>query len=319
MKWFFLLLIIVNLAVYLWGVQKENARQAHEIVATPGMGNLRLISESDKQEPAKPASPVTDNEEVDTAKQEAPVAAQESGIEEAPQDAASLLAPSSNVLEEFDITRQQVETVSTSDSLLMQKNSNEMSDNNTISNGPLANTPIDPTEEESNSIATVESAPAPIAYCGEIGPVESDEIADSMGRALSAKGLEFKKRKEAIEKSLGFWVIIPALESDEKSIAMVRKLRASGFKDVGRFTKGDDRNSISLGVFSRKENAEMRQNEVAKKGFQTEILEKTKPIIQYWLDYRSEPRLDKPDLAVVLDNYPSTRQIKKSCESIANP
>ncbi|OQX43333.1 MAG: hypothetical protein B0D83_01525, partial [Candidatus Sedimenticola endophacoides] len=46
MRWLFLLLVLVNLAIYLWGVQIQAPTEQSAIVIEPAVGELRLLSEA---------------------------------------------------------------------------------------------------------------------------------------------------------------------------------------------------------------------------------------------------------------------------------
>lgn len=69
----------------------------------------------------------------------------------------------------------------------------------------------------------------------------------------------------------GYFVLIPTFPDREQALEVVRQLKEKGIQDSWVFVSGPLRNAISLGMFSREENAKRRQRAIAAKGFIAEI------------------------------------------------
>ena len=106
------------------------------------------------------------------------------------------------------------------------------------------------------------------------------------------KRIQFRESRQNATR--GFLVYLPAPSSREQSLAVARSLSAKGVRDYYVVTAGEQQNSISLGLFKDRGNAERRRTEVAALGFTPEIVERTEDQPVYWLDYALAPdaRLD---------------------------
>lgn len=322
MKWFFLLLIVVNLAVFLWGVQKDNARQSREIIAPPGMGNLRMISEleggklSELKTPSDPEPKnevsVTEDTEVNnpvasTIQNMSDVVGSSMALQKA-ADQMNASRPSEHaILSESDLLKPTTDFDITAE---QESTAVEIPDN-PVPEPVIAEKDPEPIIEQ--LVRDVERS------CGSLGPMADVDTATALERTLSGQGVDTVSRKESVEKSIGYWVIVPPLATKDEAVGLVNRMRDAGFKDVGRFHKGEEKNGISLGVFSRRANAEIRQKEVAKKGFETEILHRTKQADQFWLDFELKDAEKIPVIDTILNEYPAVGRVKKTCDIIANP
>jgi hypothetical protein len=90
----------------------------------------------------------------------------------------------------------------------------------------------------------------------------------------------------------GFWVFLPAQGTREAALAAARELSAQGLRDYYVVTAGDQENTISLGLFRDRGNAETRRREVEALGFTPELQERTEEIPNYWIELAGAPDLD---------------------------
>ena len=72
---------------------------------------------------------------------------------------------------------------------------------------------------------------------------------------------------------------------------MVRDLKEAGIRDVWRFTGGERKNAISLGLFSRRVNAEKVKQEAEARGFQPEVHVRYRDVQQYHLEFSNTEEL----------------------------
>lgn len=110
-----------------------------------------------------------------------------------------------------------------------------------------------------------EAKPAPIPSaesCWRLGPAA---VADSAGLELRLRGQGWLTRREERRREEGFIVYWPPLPERALALAKARELRARG---VDSFAIGEGAllNGLSLGLFSRRENAERHAAELARKG-----------------------------------------------------
>jgi hypothetical protein len=80
-----------------------------------------------------------------------------------------------------------------------------------------------------------------------------------------------------------YYVLIPPLPSRAAGRQKLKELAQAGVTDTWLFPSGEYRNAISLGYFSREAGARRHAANVAKKGFTTEVREKTSIRQRRWL------------------------------------
>jgi cell division septation protein DedD len=84
----------------------------------------------------------------------------------------------------------------------------------------------------------------------------------------------------------GFYVLIPAAASRAEALATADRLKRKGFKDSWVFASGPLKHAISLGMFSRRENAGRRLKALRAKGFEAQIYPRFKTSAQTVLRVR---------------------------------
>ncbi|MCP3662092.1 MAG: hypothetical protein GY696_06280 [Gammaproteobacteria bacterium] len=245
MKWFFLLLLLANLAILVQGVQYEKQLAKAKPVLPKAVGDLQTIPEVEQPE-------------------------------------------------EVVLTSPKVVDASTARALEMSVPEPEKSKNDTP--------PI----------------PEPVAepqwMCGILGPIDRGAKAREFLGRLKESGYQGSLRREIYQNTIGYSVIIPPLGSQSAAIEAVKRLKANGVKDLRRFVKDEVRNGISLGVFSKRSNAESRRRSIAKMGYKVKVQPRTIEVLVYWIDFRrlsttgmdllQQLKHDEPDIEVKDQNCP---------------
>lgn len=137
----------------------------------------------------------------------------------------------------------------------------------------------------------VSPQPAPAAapglsICIEIGPFQTQSALRQAEADLAALGQPLGNR-EAVERSFrGYWVYLPAFASRDRALVTARELAAAGVRDYYVVTAGDRENTISLGLFRDRANAERRQGEMRSRGYPAELSERVEEQRIYWLALR---------------------------------
>ena len=125
--------------------------------------------------------------------------------------------------------------------------------------------------------------------CTRIGPFPSQA---DMRRAMSAltpitERIQFSETRAV--KSRGWWVYMPAFDTRDLALRNARALAAKGIRDYYVVTAGDQQNTISLGLFRERGNAENRRAELIGMGFDAAMRERTDEAPEYWLEYAIAP------------------------------
>ncbi|MCW8890000.1 MAG: SPOR domain-containing protein [Sedimenticola sp.] len=297
MKGLAILLLLVNILLLGWAFQREEADPNVPSVVRPGVGNLKLLSElsgNNSQEIAPAALP-EERGERDSA--EGGVTAETEAVSEAQPE---------------PVTDLPVEPEQAPPAL----------DDITAENEEAAAATV--TAETSNEAAPIQAVPPQalqekkvVLICGAFGPYERGAEARTLAESLASQGMDASLRRESMQKPIGYWVVIPPLENQQAAIEKVGQLRKSGITDLRRFVKGEQKNGISLGVFSSKNNAESRRQEVAKKGHAATVVPRLIAVPTYWVDYRAEQEqvakvvgtLDQRNEAIKNQEYPCSRVV----------
>ncbi|MCP4288295.1 MAG: SPOR domain-containing protein [Gammaproteobacteria bacterium] len=283
MKWLFLLLVIVNIAIFVWGVQREADTSTKEEPRYRNIGEIKLLSEADieeltiaavsEKEVIEQEQPVSITEQLDHSEEKAIVTSQtissedlSSAVEPPGKDEAVVpdstdLPEKSDESTEIEIPSKEILTSETDESSQIEK---EISDS-----------------AEEKPITVQET------FCWTLGPIIQKSVALTTLEKISEVVASADFRETTGRKIKGYWVVLPPYESARESIEAVKQLKARDVVDVQRFYSGEFQNGVSLGVYNRRFNAEKRQAQIEKKGFSPEVLPRYKDEIHYWIDYRS--------------------------------
>ncbi|TVT50584.1 MAG: SPOR domain-containing protein [Sedimenticola thiotaurini] len=268
MKWLAILLVLANLLVLGWGLQREAVDRPQKPAVHAGVGNLKLLSEIlESSMQTQHPDPVVTEEQRNPDRQNSLIPSTSESANN-PDDAQTEEPVAENAVPEV----QAIPVEQTSEGRI----------------------PVDVKEAESaqNEQAADKTMAQPgktiNMVCGAFGPFERGAVARELSESLSSQGMDASLRRESMEKPIGYWVIIPPLESQQAAIKKVSELRASGISDIRRFVKGEQKNGISLGVFSSKVNAQVRQQEIAKKGHAAKVIPRLIVVPTYWVDYRAD-------------------------------
>ncbi|MET0084695.1 MAG: hypothetical protein ABW079_16960 [Sedimenticola sp.] len=293
MKWLFLLVLVVNIAIFAWGYQKEARMEvASRVVVPAGVGNIRLLSERVPQPGAEEA--------------EAPQVTEGSAQPEVPfgrdgEEVATLPEPSAVAEVETAPDRAEEERIETE----------------VVASADASDT----AEPEAVEVASepVPQEPKSLPYCGVLGPLDDEEAAKSITAKLERLAFNPQMREQSMIQTTGYWVLIPPAKDQEEAIEHVNALKAKGFKDVRRFFQGPLKNAVSLGVFSRRGNASNRQKEVEAKGFKVEIKPRVSESILYWIDIFLEDGGAGRATLVLQEEYPDLALRDQICSRVVRP
>lgn len=155
---------------------------------------------------------------------------------------------------------------------------------------PAAQEPSPPVQVSPDDEAR--SEPAIAGSCATLGPFETPGMAEvAMGR-LAELGLGPVMRESGGQIRSGFWVYLPPFESRNAAKEVETELRARGVRDMFIVTESEQRNAISLGLYSTPERADQRAAEIGRLGFTPRVAERFRDATVYWVDFRE--RADQP-------------------------
>lgn len=136
----------------------------------------------------------------------------------------------------------------------------------------------------SGAPVTIAAAVAPVpTTCIEIGPIQTQAELRQAETALAAIGRPLSARESTERRFRGYWVYLPATASRAEALDTARALADAGVRDYYVVTAGDRENTISLGLFRDRDNAERRQAEMRSQGYRVELSERVEEQHVYWL------------------------------------
>lgn len=169
---------------------------------------------------------------------------------------------------------------------------------------PAAATPVTDTPEIP---AVVEVLP----ICHTIGPIKKRSEASELRGQLSQQDYPATLREGEIQAPSGYQVFLPEMSS-KKAREVVNALKSAGMNDyyVGK------RNHISLGIFSVKGKAQIRQQAVRKLGYDAMLDVRYKTRKVYWIDIEENNPASEPSEGwqQIVARYPQTQAQQVSCE-----
>jgi hypothetical protein len=273
MRWLIAILLTANVLLVLWLGLGHDTGDVPRPQPAPDVGELRLVGEPQTRDSPLPAAPATPVVEAAIPEEQPAPAIQAEMSEPAPVGATDEAPARPPTGEEAD------------SGALAAGEDNAPEEATAITTSrpeplpPVATVPepeVPPQEAAVAGEAAAEPAPAPkppaiARACWRLGPFESEEQAQGLAGRLPAgvESVEIRQVLSAVPS--GYFVLIPTFPDREQALEVVRQLKEKGIQDSWVFVSGPLRNAISLGMFSREENAKRRQRAIAAKGFIAEI------------------------------------------------
>lgn len=173
--------------------------------------------------------------------------------------------------------------------------------------------------EDATESVPVTETPATSSQCATLGPFEQLEAADVVRGRLDVAGNHAQLRETGGQIRSGFWVYLPPFSSRAAAEDIEDELRDKGVEDLFIVTASEQRNAISLGLFSTPERADQRAAEIGRLGYAPRVAERFRDATVYWVDFIETPGepLEPESVGVMAsgETLPEKRAI--SCAGIA--
>lgn len=136
------------------------------------------------------------------------------------------------------------------------------------------------------AVATASTAHAIRAsgQCLRIGPFTTQSGMRQAFSALMPEVPQIQFHQDAVTRSTGWWVYLPAFPTQEQALQAARTLAAKGVQDYYVVTAGDRQNTVSLGLFHSQDNARHRFDHITQLGFQPQMNQREETLPEYWVD-----------------------------------
>ena len=278
-RWLFLVLLVLNLLLFVWGYQRPQTQEEILVPLPDGAPTILLLSELDAQKSGNEL--------------ESPTA--EVAEASAPALEASTETPDGSNLAQLSAVARSGEV-------------NDVEIGDTYGEFDAASLPF---IDERAIQGDIERK------CVRLGPIKQRTAAADLISELSRLGHDSSLDVETEQRENGYWVLIPPGSEDPDFV--VANLELAGIDDTWRFTKGNLDGAVSLGLYSDREQAGDRLLELAENGFDAEVRPRTVETSIYWVRSLSPKGGDEATLEPIYDKYPWLGYPPLECVEIATP
>ncbi|NYF21886.1 hypothetical protein HDC36_003362 [Xanthomonas sp. JAI131] len=146
-----------------------------------------------------------------------------------------------------------------------------------------------PQQPKAPSVAAAPAAePATAPVCLSLGPYPDRAAAETAAAALGAAPRP-RLREVGDGDATSFRVLLPTIGGEDGVKAAVDRIVAAGIRDYYPIRQGDAGNAIALGQYRSREGAERRKAELAKAGFNVDLIPSGgSGQSRWWLDLRTD-------------------------------
>lgn len=132
--------------------------------------------------------------------------------------------------------------------------------------------------------AAVNAPPVATRSCYRLEGFPDPQALKAAKSRLRTLGVRLKNSGEASFERRRYWVVLPRFRSREHAAPVMARLRAAGISDFYFVPGGEDKNTLSLGLFSTAEAAQRRMAQLAPLKLKVHTREVVSPAKRYFLD-----------------------------------
>jgi len=308
MKFLVLLLIALNIGIFVYGQKNKDVVITNGRANNTPVGEIRILSD-----PMKASTLINESNDSKITKEglEEPIASQDIKEDDL-NDTDTRVILTDDKQQTKTVAEEIVDKSADEDSLtsnVIEDNSGNAgaeSDQETVSGRDVVSKSLVGPIEDPEVIDQISNT-----ICGSLGPLSNSEESKKIIRDLISNGMTAELREEQQEVITGYWVLIPPMKSQQAAIAIESKLKRRGVVDLRRFYRGEFKNGISLGIYTRRWNAEKRQKTITEKGFSPVVLPRKKMRDVFTIDYRSS--LGRSSTNYILRKFENVEVVESRC------
>ncbi|MQS43759.1 SPOR domain-containing protein [Xanthomonas translucens pv. translucens] len=125
--------------------------------------------------------------------------------------------------------------------------------------------------------------------CLSLGPYSDRAAAETAAAALGTAAPRPRLREVGDDAATSFRVLLPTIGGEDGVKAAVDRIVAAGIRDYYPIREGDAGNAIALGQYRSREGAERRKAELARAGFNVDLIPSGgSGQSRWWLDLRTD-------------------------------
>lgn len=175
-------------------------------------------------------------------------------------------------------------------------------------------------ESESGLIPVVAPlAPKGRDVCLFIGGNARRDLVEQLQQRVLSLGVAGEILEESVSSDTDYWVYLAPLASRDASVRQLRELQARQIESY-LIAEGDLANGISLGMFARRQAAEVAMQRVRQAGYEPALRELPRARNAYWVKIEpAERQLIGSEVIQQLSvTFPGLQHRLEGCESIAS-
>jgi cell division septation protein DedD len=281
MRWFFLILLVVNVLYVTWELNRERPVASVAPALPSHVDRLVLLSEL-----------------------ESTTAPQTSVAPATPEVAEAVPEAVPTVVDELE---QQSDTGETVSAEVAVPGDADVAEDGTIAAASQAEAPSDkPTDHAVDEPAS--------DLCYTLGPFREMKTLRVVTREIKDYVVEASFRSRDEQEQSMFRVYLKPVGGKREARALIKQLVSKNIRDYFIITDGPQKNGISLGYFSDKSRAQRHAERVRKSGFDAIVEPVFRSYTIYWLDYRIKAGNEIPQ--TIFDrhlNSSTTQRLSRSC------
>ncbi len=276
MRWFFLLLLALNVGYVAWELNREHPQPANKAVLPKGVERIVLLRELEAETVAKQ----------DIAQLPIPVTAQESEAELPDADAKSL--------QQSQAKKSQMQPAQT---VVIDQGAAAVAVADMQDDKPAEKPITRPTGD----------------LCYTLGPFSEMKTLRLVTREIKDYVVEASFRSKQEQQQTMFRVFVRPVGSKQEAKDLIKELVNNNIRDYFIITDGPNKNGISLGFFSDKSRAYRHADRVRKLGFDATAEPVFRSYTIFWLDYRIKAGNEIPQQ--IFDDHleNSSQRLNRAC------
>lgn len=280
MRWFFLILLAVNILYVTWELKRERPVVSVTPTLPAHVDRLVLLSEL----------------EPETAPQTSLVQAIAEDVEQEQEALATAVVE----------TQSQTETGESESGGVASTDDADLAEAHTTAAEPQAKTPADkpadlPVDEPASDL------------CFTLGPFREMKTLRVVTREIKDYVVEASFRSRDEQEQSMFRVYLKPVGGKREAKALIKQLVSKNIRDYFIITDGPNKNGISLGYFSDKSRAQRHAERVRKSGFDAVLEPVFRSYTIYWLDYRIKAGNRIPQTIFDQHLNSTTQRFSRSC------
>lgn len=155
------------------------------------------------------------------------------------------------------------------------------------------------------------------ALCVTLGKFTDRGAAEQLRQRLLALDIESRLQTRDVVVGADYWLVMPVVGGERHAVIQLSALQEQGI-DSFLITRGDMAGNLSLGVFSREDNAQVRQEQLQQAGLDVRLHVLNKKEQQYVVEVGSKARrlVDQAMLTRLRADFPGLQHQYELCQAL---